>query len=263
VKSTTTGTLAIVALAAIGTLILVSSRSLAVEAAYPVENAKRTFVTRCWSRVRGCFQGAAAAAENRALKREVAALALLRTDVERLETENARLRRALEYKAARPECWLAAGVLSADGGAAAAVGTLRVDRGSLDGVKEGAVVAVPEGLVGKVVSVTPHTAVVALPTDPSLKISCDVEGLGAERTSGILCGGSENLLVLRHLSGAKEVPARSRVLTSGRGGVFPKGIEVGTLLGIRPDAKGLASEGEVLPQVDYSTLEDVFIRREK
>jgi rod shape-determining protein MreC len=71
------------------------------------------------------------------------------------------------------------------------------------------------------------------------------------------------MLVLRHLSGAAEVPPRARVLTSGRGGVFPRGIEVGTLLGVHADAEGLAREGEVLPHVDFTTLEDVFIRRGK
>lgn len=243
--------------------MLVFSRSLAVEAVYPVENAGRTFGARIWSRVCGCMRGASASAENESLRREVASLTLLRGDVERLETENARLRRALDYVARRPEFWLSAGVLSAGGGAAGSRHVIRVDKGSLAGVAEGAIVVVPEGLVGRVSAVTPHTSVVTLVTDPALKVACDVEGAGDEQLRGILCGGSEELLVLRHLSGAGEVPPRSRVLTSGRGGVFPKGIEVGTLLGIRPDAKGLAREGEVLPQVDYSTLEDVFIRREK
>ena len=65
---------------------------------------------------------------------------------------------------------------------------------------------------------------------------------------------------LRYLTGDAELPPRARVLTSGRGGVFPRGIEIGTLLGIRTDSAGLSREGEVLPSVDYSTLEDVFIR---
>ena len=70
-------------------------------------------------------------------------------------------------------------------------------------------------------------------------------------------------LVLRHLTGEGDLPPRSRVVTSGLGGVFPKGIEVGVLLGIRTDADGLSREGEVLPSVDFPELEDVFIRRDK
>ena len=57
---------------------------------------------------------------------------------------------------------------------------------------------------------------------------------------------------MKYLRDAEDVPPRSRVMTSGLGGVFPRGLEVGTYV----------SEGEVLPSVDFTTLEDVFIRRE-
>ena len=67
--------------------------------------------------------------------------------------------------------------------------------------------------------------------------------------------------MLRHLTGTGKVLPRARVFTSGRGGVFPRGIEVGTLLNMTNGVRGVV--GDVLPQVDYSTLEDVFICREK
>jgi len=262
VKTATTGTIVAVIFAAIGIFALVASRSVAVEAAYPVERAQQTFARRVLSRVSGCFRGAAAQAENVRLRREVAALKLMRDDVARLEAENARLRQALDYRAKRPEAWLAAGVLSSGGGAAAARTALRVDKGSLDGVREGAVAMVPEGLVGRVESVTPHTAEIALLTDGRLKVACEVETGARKRPQGILAGGGDRL-VLRHLTGATEVPPRAKVLTSGLGGVFPRGLVIGTLLDVRKESGDLAREGEVLPAVDCSTLEDVFIRREK
>ena len=149
------------------------------------------------------------------------------------------------------------------GGAAAARDTIRVDKGSLDGVAAGAVVVSPDGLIGRVGAVTPHTAEVMLITDASVKVACEVDTIDSVRPRGILLGGGEEMLVLGHLRNAGEISARSRVLTSGLGGVFPKGIVVGTLLDVRKDGKGLASEGEVLPAVEFSTLEDVFIRRGK
>ena len=262
-KGRTTGTISLIALAAVGTVVLAVSRAACAEAVYPVERAKRTFMTRVGSRIAGLFQGAAAKAENVRLKREIAALAMLRGDIERLEEENDRLRKVLGYAERRPGEWLAAGVLSTGGAAAGAPGVIRVDKGSLAGVCAGAVVAAPEGLVGRVTAVTPHTSEVTLVTDRSVKVSCIVETGTSEGLVGILSGGSDDLLILRHLLGAAEVPPRARVLTSGRGGVFPKGIEVGTLLDVHADAEGLAREGEVLPHVDFSTLEDVFIRRDK
>ena len=262
-KSRRPGSIIVIAVAAILTIVLLLFRSVSVEAAYPFERARRFLSAEIGSRAAGLFRGSAAAAENVRLRREVAALSLVRDDVERTERENARLRRALGYVAATPKKWLAAGVLSRDGGAAAVRRSIRVDKGSLAGVQKGDVVAVPEGLVGLVSAVTPHTSEVTLVTDPSLKVACAVESGSGERTFGILCGGDEEALLIRHLGRVDKVVPPVRVLTSGRGGVFPPGLSVGTLQDVRKDARGLACEGEVLPPVDYSTLEDVFIRRER
>lgn len=258
-KSRNLGILAVLALGAFLTLIGVCNRAFSVEAAYPANRARQAFFTKVCSRVRGVFQGAAAQAENVRLRREVDALAMLRGDVDRLEAENARLRAALSYMQKDPGRWQAAGVIST-GGAAGVRKFVRVDKGSLAGVREGAVCAVPDGVVGRVTAVTPHTAEVTLVTDRSVKVACEVEGLDGEPLRGILSGGSDDRLVIRHLTGAEEVPPRSRVLTSGRGGIFPCGLVVGTLLGVRKVAHGLSREGEVMPQVDFSALEDVFIR---
>jgi len=263
VKARTTGAILAIVVAAVGAFALIGSRTLAVEVVYPVERAKQAVSSGFWPRLSGCFRGSAAAAENRRLRLEVARLELLRGDIERLEAENGRLRRALGYMAGRTGTWQAAGVLSIGGGAVGSCDSLRVDKGALAGIKKGAIVAVPQGLVGRVSSVTPHTAEVTLITDSSLKVACEIESGGATRAFGILSGGDMDALVIRHLKNAESASPRSRVLTSGRGGVFPPGLEVGTLLNVRRDERGLAREGEVLPQVVFSTLEDVFIRRER
>ena len=262
-KPRATGSVIVGVCAAVGALVLVACPAVAVEAVYPVEHAKRAFVTRVWSRVKGFFRGSSAAAENVRLRREVDALAILRGDVERLEAENARLRRGLSLVEKAPETWLAAGVLARVGGATGACDGLRVDRGSLAGVAKGAVAAVPEGRVGRVGSGTPHTSLVAPLTDPAVKAHCRVEGDG--RVRGILSGGTEDALVLRSLqgslSGASPV-ARARVFTSGLGGVFPPGLVIGTWIQLNTNANSVVT-GEVLPAVEFSTLEEVFIRRAK
>ena len=228
-KVRTTGTYALIALAAVLTAVVCLSRSAAVEAVFPVERARRVFSDKIWSRVKGAFRGAAASAENARLKREVAVLALAREDAARLEVENARLRRALDYAAQAPETWLAAAVVAGGGSRK----TLRADKGSLAGVKAGAVVVVPEGLVGRVESVTPHTSEIRLVTDPALGVGCEVALPGGEFLRGTLAGGTDERLVLKHILSAAEVPPRSLVFTSSLGGVYPKGIAVGTLLEVR------------------------------
>ena len=252
----------LIALGVVATAVVAFSRGTALEAIFPVERSRRAFSDKVWSRVKGACRGAAASAENVRLKREVAALALAREDAARLEAENARLRRALEYKEQNPESWVAAAVL-ASGGPSGPHRVLRTDKGSLAGIREGAIAVVPEGLVGRVESVTPHTSEIRLVTDPSLGVACEVPLPGGAVLRGVLAGGTEERLALRHILSTAEVPPRSPVFTSGLGGVYPKGIAVGTLLEVRNDSDSPRREGEVLPAVDFATLRDVFIRREK
>ena len=261
-KARSTGAYALIALGAVAVAVVAFSRGTALEAIFPAERASRAFSDKVWSRVKGACHGASASAENVALRREVAALALARDDAARLEAENARLRRVLEYRDQNPETWLVAEVLAA-GGVSGPRRTMRVGKGSLAGVREGAVVVVPEGLVGRVESVTPHTSEIRLVTDPSIGVGCEVARPGGGALRGTLAGGTEERLALKHILSAAEVPPRSPVYTSGLGGVYPKGIAVGTLLEVRNDSDSPRREGEVLPAVDFATLRDVFIRREK
>lgn len=260
-KAKTTGALTIIALAVIAVLVFVFWRDAAVEAVYPVEKARQSFSQKVVTRITGLWSGAAANAENVRLRRERNTLAMKCADMTALEEENARLRAALEFRARQKGRWVVAGVLSSGGGAAGVRKTIRVDRGSGSGVAEGMIVRVPDGLVGRVISVTEHTAEVLLITDPALKVACTLEG--CPKSFGILWGGTENRLVLRHLKAGERVFAQARVLTSGLGGVFPAGIPVGTLLVDDKVADVSAAEGEVQPTVDFSTLEDVFIRCEE
>lgn len=265
-KIRTTGTLAVIAVAMIGVLVVALFRAAPVELAYPAEHAKVSWARKVAVRWHGLWHGVEAAAENVRLKQELDAMAMERIAVEAIVKENARMRKALNFVEREPGRWEAAEVLSSGGGAAVARKTIRIGKGSLAGIREGAVVAVPAGLVGQVVAVTPHTADVLLVTDPSLQVSCAVEG---ERPiHGILSGGSDDLLIVRHLKAGVDIAPRSRVLTSGLGGVFPAGIEVGTFIaeGNGRDAEGrdavvLEREGKVRPAVDFSMLEDVFVLR--
>ena len=252
-KPRTTGALAVLALAAVLTLALVTIGFVGVEAVYPVERAKQFFTRSLWTRVVGVFRAAEANAENVRLRREVATLSLVRAELDKLEAENARLRGALEYRARQKESWLAAGILSEGGGAAGRRHTIRVDKGSRDGVERNAVVVVPEGLVGRVDAVSPNTAEIVLISDAGVKVACNVETGGAAKIRGVVSGGGADVLSLRLAEGDAEPPPRSRIVTSGAGGVFPAGIEIGSYIG----------GGAVSPSVDFSSLEDVFIRRER
>jgi len=237
VKSKKTVSIILVLAAMAVALACVCFKSVPVEAVYPVLRAR----TLCRKLLR--------TEENARLRREVAALTQALQDSERLEQENARLRSALDYAKRLEGHWVAAEVLSRGGAAAGNAHAIRLDKGSLDALEVGAVVVAPEGLVGRVTSITPHTAEVTLIADSSVQVSCVIETPTVPRPRGVLAGGTNERLVLRHLRHGEGIPPRARVVTSGLGGVFPKGIEVGTWV-----------EGGVVPSVDFEALEDVFVR---
>lgn len=262
-KAKVTGTWAVAAVAAIGVLVFLFSKSAAIEAVYPFQRVRNWFSRSVSTRIAGAFDGASANAENLRLKRSLAALVLENGEYEKVVAENARLRRVLEYAGRADIGRIPAEVLSYGGGVADAYKSIRVGKGSLAGVKAGAAVETPEGLVGKVVSVTPHTSEVMLITDSSVKVSCCVEA--SRPVTGILSGGSEDLLSIRYLKPGGEILPRAKVFTSGFGGVFPPGIAVGVFCPdgdtVKHDANGLEGRGGVLPAVDFTTLKDVFIRK--
>ena len=74
-----------------------------------------------------------------------------------------------------------------------------------------------------------------------------------------------NPLRLGHMAKAANftIPRNARIVTSGLGGVFPRGLAVGHLLdGTSDDDSRLERQGVVVPAVDFTSLEYVFIRRE-
>ena len=268
----------IIAAVALGAaaLFFFGARGTAAEAVYPVENGRNWFSRHIGTRVRGIFTRMDLAVENRRLKEENAAL---RMELSASLASNTRHQAPGASPQPLGTNWIPAPVLSRNG-AVGVSGIMRLGKGSLAGVKAGAPVAVPDGLVGRVLSVTPHTCDVRLIIDPSMRVSCEIEppDPSAGPIYGILYGGGAacvaaeadasilyvvNPLRMRHMRQRLNLPPRSRIITSGLGGIFPRGLVVGFLLdGQHVDETRLEREGDVVAAVDFPALETVFIRRE-
>ena len=251
-------------------------RVFAREAIYPVSNAWAWLDRKVGVRAKAVFNRTELASRNARLERDLARLQLLVAEAEVAEAEVARLRGLLEYTPPVRTRWSAAPVISR-GGTSAAWQSIHVGKGSQHGVRKGDLVMVPEGLVGKVSEVTAHTSEVMLITDPNSRVACELdlpadEGVGTVR--GILFGGGAtrpggvpNLsllyvvepLRLRYMAREFEPAPRTRVMTSGLGPAFPRGLTVGYVLGSTLEANGLSREAEVIPAVDVAAIYDVFI----
>ena len=250
-------------------------RAFAREAIYPVSNAWAWLDRTVGVRARAVFNRTELASRNARLEHDLARLRLRVADAEAQEAEVARLRGLLEYAPPVRCRWTAAPVQSR-GGTSAVWQSIRLGKGSLHGIRKGDLVVVPDGLVGRVADVLPHTCEVMLVTDPNSRVPCELdlaadEGVGTVR--GILFGGGARPggdprlsllyvvepLRLRYMAREFEPAPRTRVVTSGLGQAFPRGLTVGYLMQSALEPNGLSREAEVIPAVDLAAIYDVFI----
>jgi rod shape-determining protein MreC len=135
-------------------------------------------------------------------------------------------------------------------------GVITIDRGSTDGVKPGMPVLGPAGLLGQTVDVAPGSSKVRLITDPSSGVAAMLQ---ATRATGIVKGSFEGGLSLEFVSTKVPVRAGDVVITSGIGGVFPKGLIVGEVSKVTKSPADLYQRIELKPSGDLSGLEDVLV----
>lgn len=206
---------------------------------------------RAWARLaeigRLRVENARLRARVQALEQDVAAL---REDAARVR----QLERLLAFREAARHQGLAARITARDPSRWFA--TVLVDRGSRDGVTRNAPVVAPGGVVGRVIEVTPLAARVLLIADSRSAVGVVVQG---SREAGVVEGRGGPLLHLRYLSRAAQVRAGDLVVTSGLGGVFPRGLVVGRIVKVVREEGELLQEAEVEPAAALDRLEDVLI----
>jgi rod shape-determining protein MreC len=194
------------------------------------------------------------------LQQENQQLRLASTRAEELQRENARLRQALGVNRDQPWRLKLARVVSRD--PANWWRTVRIDAGLRDGVTPNCPVLTAEGLVGRVAEAGYAQSQVVLLGDPNCRVSVLIE---ETRDNGVIAPSSssplDNTIVdLGYLSRNSPLRAGQRVVTSGLGGIFPKGILVGHVLDWRQVGYGLYSEARARLAVDLNALEEVWVK---
>lgn len=134
--------------------------------------------------------------------------------------------------------------------------TLTLNRGERDGVKTAMPVVSHQGVVGRVVDVSPHFARVLLLVDYNSSIDAIVQ---RSRVRGILTGTGEKNCVLEYVRKGDEPRVGDVVVTSGMGGAFPRGLLLGTIGGLKSIGYESFLRISVSPAVDFSQLEEVLI----
>ena len=116
-----------------------------------------------------------------------------------------------------------------------------------------------EGLVGKTTVVSDHSATVVLISDEACRVAATVEGT---KEQGIVKGerassGSSPSIGLNFLSKQANLKSGSNIYTSGAGGVFPSEAVISEVKQF--ESRTLDGHASVVPAVDLTTLEDVFV----
>ncbi len=138
--------------------------------------------------------------------------------------------------------------------------TVQIDLGTRDGLRENLPILTASGLVGRISSVKQSSAQVVLLGDPSCRVSALVENAG--RDTGILLASGPldtSLVQLTYLASSANLKSGQNVVTSGLGGIFPKGIPIGQIVDARSVEYGLYTEARVKLNASLGSLEQVWV----
>jgi rod shape-determining protein MreC len=192
--------------------------------------------------------------ENRRLQHELQALRGRNNELRELGVAGQRLAALLALKERLHAKTVAAQVIGRD--ATNWYRAIVLDRGARDGVKAEMGVMAPDGAVGRVVKVTPFTAIVLLITDPNNAVTGLIQ---RTRDEGIVEGTTEGRARMKYIPLLATLQSGDVIVTSGLTGGFPRGVPLGTITRIDRIEGELFQSAEIVPEVDLHKLEEVLV----
>jgi rod shape-determining protein MreC len=245
-------------------------RAFCTEATYPLQRVFNGVGAQISSRLSAAWRGFCDGPSRDTSAIEVDRLRVMLATFEDTIRENTHLRDLLEWRAPQPPNVVAAPIWS-HGGGLGVWPKLRLAAGSLKGIQAGDTVIVPEGLVGRIAdSVTPHTSEVILLSDPACRVAAEViggakgvvqgdlgEDFGAREDEPLLY--TTKPLRMRYIARNIVLQPGQVIYTEGSGGLFPRGLKVGTVSERREDPASLLSEVLIEPAVHPTSLRTVFV----
>jgi len=180
-------------------------------------------------------------------------------NVTEIMAENVRLKAMLDYKQVTNQFDLVtASVVGRDLGTWNS--TIIINRGSADGIAKDMAVVTPQGLVGSVVNVYTNVAKVQLILDARSAVGTLVQR-PESRVAAIVEGSSTSPLTPRMVNIARDadIIKSDKLITSGFGGIYPKGLFIGEVIDIVNEEGGLLKYAYLRPAVDFGRLEEVLV----
>jgi rod shape-determining protein MreC len=174
--------------------------------------------------------------------------------LEEARQENERLRALVDFAEERKFSSLGARVIGRP--VSSWEGVITIDRGSADGVAAGMPVVAAQGLVGQVAEVSKHTASVRLITDQRSGVAAMIQ---SSRALGVARGSVTGELTLDFVDRAALPNVGDVVITSGLGGVYPRGIVVGDVVSVDDRRGELYPRIRLRSRVPIDRIEEVLV----
>lgn len=224
----------------------------------PLESGVTAVIQSCRSVVDRVANYRQLQLENEALKQQLAEMERQVQLAEEYRLENIRLRALLHFEenladhfemlparvvARNPSNWRQ---------------TLTIDRGRRHGVREGQAVITPRGVVGRIGTVGERSAEVVLILDHEGALGGMIQ---STRFPGIVESTGQKDIPLQMVQLPHDSPVKENqtVVTSGLGGIFPKGLRIGYVVQVVDEPNGLMKKALIMPFVDFDRIEEVLV----
>jgi len=194
--------------------------------------------------------------ENEDLLRALAEAEARNVEMREVAAENDRLREMIGLQSRAPGKTAPATVIGR--GTSARFRTLRIDKGTVDGVEPDMAVLGIQGAVGKILRASGHYADVLLITDGLSSVGSVVQ---RSRARAVSVGDGDGGLELGYIrrSDLSDVSEGDLVVTSGEDGVFPEGVPLGVVTVASAPESGLFVEASIEPSVPLDRIEEVLV----
>jgi rod shape-determining protein MreC len=197
--------------------------------------------------------------ENEQLIKKNSELESKALDYDALKSENDHLRSALNFTSQRTEYnYVGCDIIGKSGGSF--LDQFVLNKGSNDGIAKNMIAITDQGLVGQISSVGTNWSIIQSLANENLAVSAMVESTG--ENSGIVKGYiSDNkfLAKLDYLPIDSKVKNDDVILTSGLGGVYPKGIRIGYVTSVQEDQGRVVKVAVIQPYVDLNKMQEVIV----
>jgi rod shape-determining protein MreC len=200
------------------------------------------------------------AEQNEVLKDRVTQLEQQQLKLDETMQENGRLKSLLGFKEER-EQFTVGGVRITGKNPGNWFNTLTIDKGSNQGITVNMAVITDKGLIGRVTDVGRDWSKVRTIVDGQSSVSAIIE---RTRDNGMVKGNNtltfeDGLCRMINLPLDSDVVVGDRVITSGLGEIFPKGIYIGEVAEVSYERRDMFKTAIIKPGADFQRLEEVLV----